>query len=105
MKDTRGLLLREAWEQKGAPDCQHPELSREHSFSNSFTGCYICTTCGQLVQIKQLDEASFLSSKILFCPGNRYRTESDAVRRGQEDRQVLNVGEEYMGFREQWNRN
>jgi hypothetical protein len=57
MKDTLGLLLREAWEQKGKPDCQHPEFSKEHSFSGCPTGVNICTTCGQLVQIKQPDEA------------------------------------------------
>lgn len=57
MKDTIGLLLREAWERKGKgkPDCQHPEFSREHSFSGCFTGYYICTTCGQLMEFKQLE--------------------------------------------------
>lgn len=55
MKDTIGLLLREAWARKRKLDCQHPEFSREHSFSGCFTGCYICTTCGQLMQIKQLE--------------------------------------------------
>ena len=57
MKDTIGLLLREDWERKGRPDCQHPEFSREHSFSGCSTGCYICTTSGQSMQIKQLEGA------------------------------------------------
>lgn len=38
MKDTVGILLRERWKEKGNPYCQHPELSRERSFSGTLTG-------------------------------------------------------------------
>lgn len=49
MKDTVGGTLREAWREKGNPECIHPELSLERSFSGVTTGAYICTTCGTLV--------------------------------------------------------
>jgi hypothetical protein len=50
MKDAAGFLLREAWREKGNPECIHPELSLERSFSGIVTGSYICTTCGRLVK-------------------------------------------------------
>ncbi len=53
MKDAVGLLLREAWKQKGTVECSHPDLSHERSFSGVVTGAYICTTCGQLLQIER----------------------------------------------------
>lgn len=49
MKDTVGLMLREAWRQNGKPECLHPELSPERSFSGVRTGFNVCTTCGALV--------------------------------------------------------
>jgi len=52
VKDTVGLMLREGWKQKGTPDCSHPEFAKEYSFSGTVTGCYICTTCGQLMQMQ-----------------------------------------------------
>ncbi len=50
MKDAVGWLLREAWRAKGNPNCLHPELSQERSFSGVITGAYICTTCGVLIE-------------------------------------------------------
>ena len=49
MKDTAGGALREAWRDKGSPECIHPELSLERSCSGVITGAYICTICGALV--------------------------------------------------------
>ena len=49
MKDAVGFTLREAWREKGNPECRHPELSLERSFSGVTTGAYICTTCGVLM--------------------------------------------------------
>jgi hypothetical protein len=46
MKDTIGLLLRDAWKDKGRDVCHHPEVSKETSFSGTVTGWSICTTCG-----------------------------------------------------------
>ncbi len=56
MRDTVGLMLREAWKQQGKPNCSHHQLIREHSSSGAVTGCYICTTCGQFMQMHQLGE-------------------------------------------------
>jgi hypothetical protein len=53
MKDTLGMLLREAWRDWGESDCQHPELSNERSFSGTVTGAYICTTCGHLLRMER----------------------------------------------------
>ena len=50
MKDTVGALLRERWKEKGKPACEHPELSRERSFSGILTGASICTTCGAIIK-------------------------------------------------------
>lgn len=55
MKDTAGVALREVWRAKGNPDCIHPDLSRERSFSGVLTGAYVCTTCGALVKTADLD--------------------------------------------------
>ena len=30
MKDTVGLMLREAWKEKGKPTCAHHQLIQEH---------------------------------------------------------------------------
>jgi hypothetical protein len=49
MKDTAGVALREAWKEKGDPQCIHPDLSLERSFSGVTTGAYICTMCGALI--------------------------------------------------------
>ena len=38
--------LRRAWERKGNPPCQHPELDREY-YLGANTGDYVCTTCGK----------------------------------------------------------
>ena len=57
MKDTVGLMLREAWKQKGKPNCSHHQLITEHSFSGTVTGCYICTSCGQLMQMQRREQA------------------------------------------------
>lgn len=54
MKDTVGILLREAWNQRGKSDCQHPELSKERAFSGVVTGAYICTSCGQLMRMERV---------------------------------------------------
>ena len=51
MKDTVGVMLREAWKQKGSPDCHHPEVEIERSFSGTVTGCHICTACGQTLRM------------------------------------------------------
>lgn len=53
MYDTHGQSLREAWAQKEKPECHHPKFYREHSVSGTLTGCYICTTCGQLRHLTQ----------------------------------------------------
>ena len=41
-----GILLRDAWNEQGNAECQHPEVSKEPSFSGTVTGWSICTTCG-----------------------------------------------------------
>ena len=52
MKDTMGLMLREAWKKRGNPDCDHSDLVKEYSFSGTVTGLYICPTCGQLMRVE-----------------------------------------------------
>jgi hypothetical protein len=49
MKDTEGFALREVWKEKGYPQCIHPDLSLERSFSGVATGAYIYTLCGALI--------------------------------------------------------
>jgi hypothetical protein len=61
MKDAVGLSLREAWREKGNPECIHPELSLERSFSSVTNGAYICTTCGTL--IKSVDIRPYVAVK------------------------------------------
>ena len=38
LKDTMGLMLREAWKEQGKSGCHHPETSKEISFSGTVTG-------------------------------------------------------------------
>ena len=47
MKDAIGFMLREAWKTKRQPECDHPELVKEYSFSGTVTGYYLSPTCGQ----------------------------------------------------------
>ncbi len=51
MKETVGFMLRDAWKEKGNPQCAHPQLEIERSFSGTGTGFHVCTTCGQLVRL------------------------------------------------------
>ena len=51
MKDTVGMLLREAWKAAGQHKCLHAVLSQERSFSGIITGAYVCTTCGTLIEL------------------------------------------------------
>jgi hypothetical protein len=66
MKDTPGGLVREAWKQKEAPDCQHLELTRAYSFSHSFTGSYLWTTFGQLMEIKSAQMLPRLTQPVKY---------------------------------------
>ena len=50
MKDTVGMLLREAWNRSGHLECIHAELSLERSISGVLTGAYVCTKCGRLMK-------------------------------------------------------
>ena len=54
MNETMGLILREAWKEKGKSGCHHPDLHKEYSFSGTVTGCYICATCGQIMRMEQV---------------------------------------------------
>lgn len=54
LKDTLGLMLREAWDKQGKSGCRHPETSKETSFSGTVTGWYLCTTCGHRVRMDQV---------------------------------------------------
>ena len=54
LKDTMGLMLREAWDKQGKSGCRHPERSKETSFSGTVTGWYLCTTCGHRVRMDQV---------------------------------------------------
>lgn len=47
MQMTEGARLREEWERKGSPPCDHPEVDREY-WNWQFTGDRVCTTCGHL---------------------------------------------------------
>ena len=58
VKDTVGLMLREAWQKNGKTECLHPELSAERSFSGVVTGFNICTTCGQLLHSHMQEKPS-----------------------------------------------
>jgi hypothetical protein len=55
VKDAVGSLLREAWTAKGNPDCAHPELSVERSFSGVVTGVHICSTCGARIEKSRVE--------------------------------------------------
>ena len=54
LKDTLGLMLREAWDKQGKSGCRHPETSKETSFSGTVTGWYLCTTCGHRLRMDQV---------------------------------------------------
>lgn len=38
--------LQEAWELRGNPPCDHPELRKEYGLGYA-TGDYACSTCGE----------------------------------------------------------
>lgn len=80
MNETRGLILREAWKEKGKSDCHHPDLHKEYSFSGTVTGCYICATCGQLMRMEQVraevknpryDKRIQINSSVIFTIDSR----------------------------------
>lgn len=53
MSDT--IRIRATWVKKGDPPCDHPRLEREYQLS-AHTGDSICTTCGRVVDKKELQE-------------------------------------------------
>lgn len=55
MKDTVGMLLREAWKARGQTNCLHQDLTQERTISGVITGAYICTRCGALLAVTQKD--------------------------------------------------
>jgi hypothetical protein len=65
VKDTVGILLREAWKQKEKSDCQHPELSKERSYSGVVTGVYLCTTCGHVMRMERVQAEVTRMAQIL----------------------------------------
>ena len=46
MQYERALALQKAWEAKGNPPCDHPEVDREYYLGMN-TGDVVCTTCGE----------------------------------------------------------
>src|SRR5215204_2394140 len=66
MKDSMGYRLRDAWEEKGSPECSHAELSLERSFSGVTTGTYICSMCGALMLVRAFHtEATTLGKEVV----------------------------------------
>jgi hypothetical protein len=46
MQSGKASRLRQAWELKGSPPCDHPSKAKEY-YLGSATGDLICTTCGE----------------------------------------------------------
>lgn len=74
MKDTMGVMLREAWKEQGKSDCPHSEVRREYSFAGTVTGWSLCTTCGHRMSMEQVPEEVPHRTHIL-APLERARTE------------------------------
>jgi hypothetical protein len=46
MQTSESMALMKAWEERGNPPCDHPQLDKEY-YLGSATGDYVCTTCGE----------------------------------------------------------
>lgn len=54
MNEAMELILRKAWKEKGKSGYHHPDLHKEYPFSGTVAGCYMCTTCGQVMRMEQV---------------------------------------------------
>ena len=88
MKDTMGVMLREAWKEQGKSDCPHSEVRREYSFAVTVTGWSLCTTCGHQVSMEPVPEGVPHRTHIL-APLERARLEWS---RSAAERRILRKG-------------
>jgi len=51
IKDSIGLMLREASIETGNRECSHAELRHERSSNGVKTGAYVCSRCGALMLV------------------------------------------------------
>ena len=55
MHEDTGAKLRENWKEHGGAPCRHPKLELESSLNHYLTGRHVCTTCGALLTVDQLN--------------------------------------------------
>lgn len=53
MNILRGEKLRQAWEARGNPTCDHPQVVQERAQRGTRTGDYFCTVCGAYAEPKE----------------------------------------------------
>ncbi|BCA56045.1 hypothetical protein W02_31850 [Nitrospira sp. KM1] len=81
MKDALGMMLRDAWREKGNPDCPHLSLSRETGFAGTFTEAYLCTVCGTALHLASTHPPEQRSAERRMAP--RFRVQFRTVLGGR----------------------
>lgn len=57
MQMNKSQELREAWQKKGNPPCEHNNTEQEH-YLGTGTGEYVCTQCGKLFSFEEISKRS-----------------------------------------------